>query len=541
MITPLNHYSIANPATVFDEDSMTVLELCARLAGKVNEIVGVSNDQGKEIDNLKTVIDHFDMSGMGEFISEWLKDHPEDEVTMAKFITEVLGYVTPQMFGAKGDNTTDDTEAIRKAISFIGPGCNTLYLPAGYYLVSGDIQLVSNMNLYGDGKETVIHRAGNNLTEYAILDLIDVSRITIENIHLKGDRENHTGESGEWGMGIQMKNAHNITIRNVTCLECWGDGLYIGSNGEGVGCSQITIEKSTMHFNRRNGMSIINAKNVRISQSYFTDNRGTDPQAGLCFEPNNTGEAISGAIIDGCIFDNNMVDISASVHQDADVKFTGCVFYGKTGLAFNSTNKTTKVNTPQMVFSDCEFFNKTNCVNLYRKNAQSVPLTFRGCQFSCDNVAIQIGGYGLEYSHIFGTIFFYNCQLMKNSDDAASIRFQVVDDGTTKLVDCVFQFHFDLNMIPWLYFTAPTSYTLFDITGGYPYPLLAEKHTITNNLYPLLIARTAGGEVSFTSSAPRGYKVKIIAPSGTNPTIDGTSRSKGVYHFERTEEGWLEG
>lgn len=44
--------------------------------------------------------------------------------------------VTPQMFGAKGDGSTDDTDAIQAAIDSLPDGGGTVYFPAGTYMIS---------------------------------------------------------------------------------------------------------------------------------------------------------------------------------------------------------------------------------------------------------------------------------------------------------------------------------------------------------------------------------------------------------------------
>lgn len=43
-IEPINHYSLTNPASVYDEEALTALELAARTAGKVNEVIGDNNN-----------------------------------------------------------------------------------------------------------------------------------------------------------------------------------------------------------------------------------------------------------------------------------------------------------------------------------------------------------------------------------------------------------------------------------------------------------------------------------------------------------------
>lgn len=43
-IEPINHYSLTNPASVYDEEALTALELAARTAGKVNEVINDNNN-----------------------------------------------------------------------------------------------------------------------------------------------------------------------------------------------------------------------------------------------------------------------------------------------------------------------------------------------------------------------------------------------------------------------------------------------------------------------------------------------------------------
>lgn len=48
MIVKINHYSMANPASVYDEEALTALELAGRTAGKVNECVDKFNTLEKD-------------------------------------------------------------------------------------------------------------------------------------------------------------------------------------------------------------------------------------------------------------------------------------------------------------------------------------------------------------------------------------------------------------------------------------------------------------------------------------------------------------
>lgn len=544
MIEPIKHYSISNPATAYDEDSLTVLQLCGRLGYKVNEIISLLSAHDTDISSLKAIVGKYDMTTMSDFVNAWLTEHPEDEANMGKLITGVLGYVTPQMFGAKADNTTDDTEAIKKAISFIGPGCRVLYLPAGGYEVSEDIALVSDMTLRGDGKSTVIRRVGNSLDNYAIIDLTNVNNVTVENLIIQGERHSHTGATGEWGMGLQMKNANYININNVSAMYCWGDGVYIGSNEAGQGCSNIRIENCHFFMNRRNGMGVVNADAVFVKNTYFTTNTGTAPQAGICFEPNKNGEKIDDVIVESCFFRGNNIDIDATVHKDANIKIVSCHLESPTGFAFNSSELTGTVTTPQIVFDGCEFYNAQNCVNLYRKNAASAPLTFRGCQLSCDNVCVQIGAYGLDAGYNYGGIFFYGCQIKKNSASAGSVRFQLGADSAHKLVDSAFQLHYDTDIVPWFYFTIADCEAVIDVTGGKAKEVTSTFNLTKNNLYPV-VASPAGQYdlyVYLTTECPVGMSIKLIHGGDGEVEVDGkTVSGERIINYKKTSYGWLKG
>lgn len=88
-----------------------------------------------------------------EAVKEWVEE------TLISFRAMYLGYVTPQMYGAKADGVTDDSTAIVNAISRVITNGNTLYLPEGTYLidwgrVSASVGTIgaNGLNIIGDGK-----------------------------------------------------------------------------------------------------------------------------------------------------------------------------------------------------------------------------------------------------------------------------------------------------------------------------------------------------------------------------------------------------
>ena len=95
-----------------------------------------------------------------------------------------------------------------------------------------------------------------------------------------GDKHTHTGETGEWGMGISMRAAHHVLIRGLTIKDCWGDCIYIDD-----GSKDVLIEKCILDNGRRQGISVVFADSVYIRDCKITNVSGTAPEYAIDVEP----------------------------------------------------------------------------------------------------------------------------------------------------------------------------------------------------------------------------------------------------------------
>lgn len=93
MVKPINHYSLENPATIYDEEAMTVLELVGRTAAKVNETVGAFNDLEEKTN------DH--LQAQDEEISDRMD--AQDAAIPVKVAEEVKHYIDNGEFDAAID------------------------------------------------------------------------------------------------------------------------------------------------------------------------------------------------------------------------------------------------------------------------------------------------------------------------------------------------------------------------------------------------------------------------------------------------------
>src|SRR5262249_43773603 len=107
--------------------------------------------------------------------------------------------------GATGDGQAEDTNAIQSAIDEVAKRGGTVLVPNGTYMVNavGDtrLSLKSNVALkLADG--AVLKAIPNDAEKYSVLRISKVSNVAVIGGTLEGDRYEHSGKTGEWGMGI---------------------------------------------------------------------------------------------------------------------------------------------------------------------------------------------------------------------------------------------------------------------------------------------------------------------------------------------------
>lgn len=246
---------------------------------------------------------------------------------------------TPQEFRTYDED--DDTKAFNEAIKSLDEDCNTVYIPAGTYMINAEthIRLKRNMNFIMS-PDAVIKAIGNSGRSYDIIYANNIGNVTISGGNIVGERYEHKGTSGEWGMGIGIYDSTDIKVTGVNISECWGDGIYLGSHHEEdsiAGCDQITITDCNLHQNRRNNLSIVCADNVMVDHCSFNDANGTLPELGIDIETNNPKNPCEHITISDSTFDGNAQGSMSIITSADDVNISGCTLNG-TFVNYAGTN-----------------------------------------------------------------------------------------------------------------------------------------------------------------------------------------------------------
>lgn len=197
-----------------------------------------------------------------------------------KYHPKELIYCLPENYVTNG--TVDYTEHLQKGIK----ENSTVLLPNFPVLINQKgLTLKSNSKIIFN-KYSKLIMAPNNQTNYGVLNLIKINNVKIYYANIEGDKHKHLSDKGEWGMGINILGSQNISIQNALITSCWGDGIYMDMY-ENVHPKSISIYKTQLNDNRRNGMSVISADGLKVNYLLSSNTKGTLPESGIDIEPDN--------------------------------------------------------------------------------------------------------------------------------------------------------------------------------------------------------------------------------------------------------------
>lgn len=261
-------------------------------------------------------------------------------------VAPAAGELLDTSFGVKGDNATNDTKALQKAID--GSVGQTLVITGKSRIDTTGLTLRDNSHLrFATGASLKL--LAHNTNSYQILRIWDVSNVVVEGATIDGSKELNSASGGEWGMGISIAGSTNVTLTNPTTSNCWGDGIYISNSQTSNGkiSSNITVNNHIADGNRRQGVSIISGSGITFNSPTWKNTKGTPPAAGLDIEPDSNDDVLQGIKINSPSTSGNAgagiqvylgalpgpvakkIDITISNHTDTN---TGSGPFGVGGL-----------------------------------------------------------------------------------------------------------------------------------------------------------------------------------------------------------------
>ncbi len=192
-----------------------------------------------------------------EQVDNYLDRHPEatttvqdKSLTIDKMVVGTLGYVTPEMYGAKGDGVTDDSNAIRSATN---SGYDVML--TGNYLVTQTVSITHNTSVIGNG--ATIKRADG--FEGNLIKMRANSKIS--GLRIDGNREAMLAPF--WSNTIEIATSDNCVVENVTIVNGNEAVIVYGDN--------VTIRNCCISDCGGNGIHFSGANNVFVEHCRVTN------------------------------------------------------------------------------------------------------------------------------------------------------------------------------------------------------------------------------------------------------------------------------
>lgn len=242
---------------------------------------------------------------------EDVKDAVENSTAAPRSVALSSATVNVADFGALPNDTVSDTRAFQQAINFVASqGGGTVNVSPGEYYINADTSIVMKSDVTLNMVDTTrqLKAVPTASSRYYIIRIFNVSNVQIIGGKIRGERYQHQGTTGEWGMGIGVYASSHVLISRTRVFDCWGDGVVIGSQGlynATTPSSYVTIDRVVSNNNRRQGLTIGNADSITVTRCTFSFQNGTAPQTGIDIEPDANGTA-KNISITNCVIGNNI-------------------------------------------------------------------------------------------------------------------------------------------------------------------------------------------------------------------------------------------
>lgn len=431
-----------------------------------------------------------DPEAIGQAVENWLDAHPEatttvpdKSLTIGKMVIGTLGYVTPEMYGAKGDGASDDTSAFSQACNSGKPVVLTegktykidTVTVTNPLIIIGNFATISTTSS-DSVKSTITIR--ENAKTVVIGDVNFTTTLGIDTTGAHGEAiPNRSLRTCIASYGVEKISVINCNFENfdngIIGITQSADTVYASvPNHLYVKDTKITncLMGISRHYknvvidgchiqvdaNAQSGEHCIYLLSDVLSDAYITNTAlitdGSSAGACVNIRP-RTGEAGANLVdgvyrIDGCTM---IGDGYAHVHGGGKCYVTSCTL--KT-VNYNTTAKMRQFACPS---NDDSVIDVTGCsVNLELQDGITERVVYRGCNiyservintrfalfkaYNCqfDNIGINVA----EGAEIVGCVF-------SSTSGVAGKYYVLVGSAITAstIIGCTFKTGTDVNMI----------------------------------------------------------------------------------------------
>lgn len=432
-LTPFKLCVLQNfPFIESDFDAVTNYQLLCKVVEYLNKVIDNHNNQNDNITQLEQnfitlynfVNNYFNNLDVQEEINKKI----DELITTGEFNSFLSAIYTPEMFGAKGDGVTDDTEAIQKALTF-----NNVNISKNY-LITKNLVLHSNLKVFGGGTITKKTEFNDSYLNHSIFSFTDSNNIDINNIVLRSN-----------SLAVSVHGCSNVNITNLI-INSEKYSILI-SDSEKNESNGITISNIKLE----NDITIISSDGIHIdggcSNIYVTNVSGTTGDDFIALNAiEGIRKTIKNVIIDNikcsghagvrlygqlnCTIENVSIN-NSYINSDNGIRLTNIVGFTEINLnaptfnniVFNNCIVNSSIRNVFLsyingsaTFNNCTFVTTANPNIGFFNSSINSSLTFNSCLFKTNSTAfIQdcVVGTPPEYCNTYGNITLNNCDIKK--------------------------------------------------------------------------------------------------------------------------------
>ena len=208
-------------------------------------------------------------------------------------------------FSSGGSSPTDQTSWIQRALEETSRKGQTLLIPraAKPYQVR-PIQIPTNAHVVLESG-TVLQAAPGYTEFQRLLNIVDARNVQVEGSGATLRMAKSDYKTGEYRHCLYIAGSTGVTVRGVTCSEAGGDGFYISGSEKKPFSENLLVEEVKAEGSKRNGLTVISAKNLLVRRSTFARSTGVKPNTGIDLEPQSPADRLDAIRIEDNLTEEN--------------------------------------------------------------------------------------------------------------------------------------------------------------------------------------------------------------------------------------------
>lgn len=205
------------------------------------------------------------------------------------------GVINVKWFGAKGNNSQDDTPFIQSAIEFGSFNGFQVYVPKGIYKIS-QLQLRNHTKILGEGEGSELRYFDDTSSYIFFVDTgTSATKANIRNIHISDLSFSSSYSFSEHKHFIALNGVSNVIIERCLFSQFRGDAIYLG-NGFTVNKTEyqtthnecVVIRDNVfdgVNKTNRNAISILDCSQLIIEGNLFSNCTSPSMPGAIDIEP----------------------------------------------------------------------------------------------------------------------------------------------------------------------------------------------------------------------------------------------------------------